>query len=173
MNQKILVTYASRTGTTQGVAEAIGRSLAESGALVDVCPMKDVPDLAPYRAVVAGSAIQGGKWLPEAMHFLRAHQAELSGKPFAAFLVCITLSMTQAEKYREGLKAWLGPVRSLVPTVSEGYFSGAVHSSRLPISFNGLAMRLVVLSGMWKEGDHRDWVAIRAWAESLRPQLGV
>jgi hypothetical protein len=28
-----------------------------------------------------------------------------------------------------------------------------------------------VLFGVWKEGDHRDWAAIRAWAESLRPQL--
>jgi FtsH-binding integral membrane protein len=28
-----------------------------------------------------------------------------------------------------------------------------------------------VLFGIWKEGDHRDWEAIRAWAESLRPQL--
>lgn len=25
--------------------------------------------------------------------------------------------------------------------------------------------------GVWDEGDHRDWAAIRAWAESLRPLL--
>ena len=59
MTKKILVTYASRTGTTAGVAEAIGKTLAESGAEVDVRAVADVKDLTPYDAVVAGSAIQG------------------------------------------------------------------------------------------------------------------
>jgi menaquinone-dependent protoporphyrinogen oxidase len=171
MNKKILVTYASRTGSTAGVAEAIGRTLSESGALVEVRPMREVKELSSYDAVVAGSAIQGQKWLPEAMQFVRTHQAELSRKPLAAFMVCITLSMSNAAQYRDGLKGWMGPVRDLVQPVSEGYFAGAMECSRLPISLNGLAMRLVVLSGLWKQGDHRDWAAIRAWAQSLRPFL--
>lgn len=32
MSNKILVTYASRTGSTAEVAQAIGKTLAESGA---------------------------------------------------------------------------------------------------------------------------------------------
>jgi menaquinone-dependent protoporphyrinogen IX oxidase len=36
MNNKILVTYASRFGSTAGVAESIGKTLAEGGAQVDV-----------------------------------------------------------------------------------------------------------------------------------------
>jgi len=32
MNNKILVTYASRAGSTAGVAEAIGKTLSEDGA---------------------------------------------------------------------------------------------------------------------------------------------
>ena len=171
MNNKILVTYASRAGSTAGVAEAIGKSLVDSGAQVDVLPIENVTDLAPYRAVVAGSAIRGQKWLPEAMQFIRDHQAELSHKPFASFMVCITLSMANAGQYREGLKSWMSPVRDLVHPVSEGYFAGALDFSRLPFSFNVLAMRIVVLIGVWKQGDHRDWNAIRAWAESLPAQL--
>jgi menaquinone-dependent protoporphyrinogen oxidase len=171
MNEKILVTYASRSGTTAGVADAIGKVLAGSGLQVDVLPMQAVVDLAPYRAVVAGSAIRGQKWLPEAMQFMRDHQSELSRKPFASFMVCITLSMANAGQYLEGLKGWMSPVRDLVRPVSEGYFAGALDFSKLPFSLNVLAMRLVVLSGMWKEGDHRDWNAIQLWAESLRPLL--
>jgi menaquinone-dependent protoporphyrinogen oxidase len=171
MENKILVTYASQAGSTAGVAEAIGKSLAEGGAQVDVLPMKNVKDLTPYRAVVAGSAIHGQKWLPEAMQFIRDHQSELSHKPFASFMVCITLSMANAGQYLEGLKGWMSPVRDLVRPVSEGYFAGALDFSKLPFSFNVLAMRFVVLFGMWKEGDHRDWSAIQAWAESLRPLL--
>ena len=94
MPNKILVTYASRMGSTAGIAEAIGKTLTENGAEVEVRPMESVKDLTPYQAVVAGSAIQGQQWLPEAMQFLRQHQAALAQKPFAAFLVCITLSDT-------------------------------------------------------------------------------
>jgi menaquinone-dependent protoporphyrinogen oxidase len=121
--------------------------------------------------VVAGSAIHGQKWLPEAMQFLQAHQSELKQKPFASFMVCITLSMPNPSQYLEGLKGWMSLVRSMVNPLSEGYFAGALDFSKLPFSFNVLAMRIVVLMGMWKQGDHRDWNTIRAWAESLRPLL--
>jgi menaquinone-dependent protoporphyrinogen oxidase len=171
MNNKILVTYASRAGSTAGVAEAIGRALSEKGAQVDVLPMRDVKDLEPYRAVVAGSAIRGQKWLPEAMQFMRNYKPELSRKPFASFVVCITLSMANASQYLEGLKSWMSPVRDMVRPVSEGYFAGALDFSKLPFSLNVLAMRFVVLIGVWKQGDHRDWNAIRTWAESLLPLM--
>ena len=116
MNNKILVTYASRFGSTVGVAEAIGKSLAESGAQVDVFPMREVKDLSPYQAVVAGSAINAGAWLPEAMQFMQTHRAELNQKPFAAFLVCMTLTMRNADQYRGHVADWLAPVRALVTT---------------------------------------------------------
>jgi menaquinone-dependent protoporphyrinogen oxidase len=45
MSNKILVTYASRAGSTAEIAEAIGRTLSEGGAQVDVLPMNDVKDL--------------------------------------------------------------------------------------------------------------------------------
>lgn len=171
MSNRILVTYASRAGSTAGVAEAIGKTLAESGAQVDVRPMQDVQDLAPYRAVVAGSAIRGGKWLPEALQFIQTHQAALAQKPFAAFLVCITLSMSAADKYRQGVADWLKPVRALVKPASEGLFAGALDFGKLPLTPNTLLMRVTVASGVWREGDHRDWNAISAWADSIRPLL--
>jgi menaquinone-dependent protoporphyrinogen oxidase len=170
MSDKILVAYASRTGSTAGVAEAIGKTLSEGGAQVEVRPMEDVKDLAPYRAVVAGSAIRGGKWLPEAMQFMRTHRAALAQKPFAAFLVCMTLTVSK-EKYRAQVAAWLEPVRELVKPVSEGFFAGALDISKVPSFSDRLKFRLSVAFGVWSEGDHRDWNAIRTWAEGMRPLL--
>jgi menaquinone-dependent protoporphyrinogen oxidase len=172
MPNKILVAYASRGGTTAGVAEAIGKSLAESGADVEVRPMAEVSDLSPYGAVVAGSAIQGGQWLPEAMQFVRGHRAELARKPFAAFLVCMTLAMPKGD-YREHVAGWLAPVRALVRPVSEGLFAGALDLNKVPSFGDRMKFRISVAMGVWKEGDHRDWNAIRTWAASLKPVLGA
>jgi menaquinone-dependent protoporphyrinogen oxidase len=171
MSDKILVTYASRAGSTAGVAEAVGRTLAEGGAQVDVLPVDDVVDLSPYGAVVVGSAIQDKRWLPEAMQFMQAHRKELSERPFAAFLVCMTLAMPGREKYRDSVKSWLDPVRAMAGPVSEACFAGALDIGKIPSLSDRLKFRLSVLLGVWKEGDHRDWNAIRAWAESLPPLL--
>lgn len=168
MTDKLLITYASRTGFTVGVAEAIGRTLAEAGAAVDVRPMTDVQDLAPYRAVVAGSAIQDKRWLPEALQFVQTHQQELARKPFAAFLVCMTLAMRDGERYRPFVAEFLAPVRALVRPVSEGLFAGALDIAKVPTWRDRVLFRLSVLMGVWREGDHRDWNAIRAWAAALR-----
>ena len=170
MSKKILVAYASKAGSTVGVAEAIGKTLAESGASVDVREVKQVADLSPYHAVVVGSAIRGGKWLPEAMQFVQTHQATLAQKPFAAFLVCMTLTISN-DKYRGHVADFLRPVRALAKPVSEGLFAGALDISKVPSFRDRLKFRLSVAFGIWSEGDHRDWNAIRAWADSVRPAL--
>jgi menaquinone-dependent protoporphyrinogen oxidase len=151
------------------VAELIGKTLAEGGAAVDVLPMQEVQDLTPYEAVVAGSAIRGGVWLPEAMEFMHTHRQALARKPFAAFLVCMTLTMKA--DYRAHVATWLEPVRSLVKPVSEGLFAGALDIAKVPSWSERLKFRFSVAFGVWSEGDHRDWIAIRTWAESLRPLL--
>jgi menaquinone-dependent protoporphyrinogen oxidase len=170
MPDKILVTYASRAGSTAGVAEAIGKTLNENGIPAEVRPMYEVQDLSPYRAVVAGSAIQEGKWLPEAIQFVQEHQTELKHKPFAAFLVCMTLAMKN-EKYHYVVADWLKPVTALVKPISEGFFAGALDLRKVPSLRKRLMFRMSVAMGVWAEGDHRDWNAIRGWATSLALRL--
>jgi menaquinone-dependent protoporphyrinogen oxidase len=171
VSNKILVTYASRTGSTAEVAEAIGKTLGASGAQVDVVPMKDVKDLAPYRAVVAGSAIRKSKWLPEAEQFVKTHRATLAQKPFAEFTVCITLAMSNTEQYRAAVAKWVEPVRALLQPLSEGFFAGMLDFTKMPMSLDTLSMRAMVAMHVFPSDDRRDWNAIRAWAESLRPLL--
>ncbi len=172
MPKKILVAYASRHAATQGVAEAVGKTLAEGGAKVDVLPMANVSDLAAYDAVVAGSAIQAGAWLPEAMDWVRAHRPDLARKPFAAFQVCITMAMKNPA-YRDGCKVWMQPLRDLVRPASEGFFAGVLDLKKIRSLSQRLQFRISVWMGIWSEGDHRDWEAIRTWAEGLRPVLAA
>src|SRR5678816_1278336 len=97
VNNKILVTYGSRAGSTMEVAQAIAKTLGEAGAQVDVISMQEVRDLSPYQAVIVGSAIRKAKWLPEAIQFIRTHQETLMHKPLAMFTVCITLAMSNSD----------------------------------------------------------------------------
>lgn len=171
MSDRFLVTYTSRAGSTAGVAEAIGRTLAESGADVDVRPMEEVRDITAYQAVVASSAIQGAAWLPEAVQFVQTHRTALAQRPYAIFAVCMTLAMGSGEKYRPQVSAWLNPVRALVRPVSEGLFAGAFDLSKVPSFGDRLKFRFSTLIGVWPTGDHRDWNAIQDWATSLPPLL--
>jgi len=167
MPNTILVTYASRAGSTAEIAEAIGKTLSEGGAQVDVMPMNAVKDLSAYRAVVVGSAIRGSKWLPEAIQFIQNHQSTLKQRPFAMFTVCITLAMKNAESYRSGVEGWVAPVRALVKPLDEGFFAGLLDFKKLPVNWDTLMLRLTVALGIFPRGDHRDWNAIHNWAKGL------
>jgi menaquinone-dependent protoporphyrinogen oxidase len=173
MNERILVTYSTRTGTTKGVSEFIGRTLTDLGKTVDVFSMQDITDISQYKAVIAGSAIQDRKWLPEAFDFVKTHKDELNKRPFAPFAVCMTLAMPNGERYRETVSEWLNPVCNLVPPIDVGLFKGSLDISKIPSSGDRLKFRLSVLLGVWKEGDHRDWDSIKQWTERLASNKAV
>ncbi len=172
MDKRILVTYSTRTGATKGVSEIIGNTLSSHGKNVDIIPMENIKDLSIYGAVIAGSAIQAGKWLPEALDFIENNKFELNRKPFAAFLVCMTLAMPKGESYRNTISGWLEPVRSKVPTISEGLFAGILDIKKITSFSDRIKFRISVLLGVWKEGDHRDSDLIQAWANDLEAKLG-
>lgn len=168
MVKKVLITHSSRTGFTQGVAEMIAKTLSGDILDVDVIPMKDVQNIAAYQAVIAGSGIQAGAWLPEAMDFIYKNKQELLKKQFAAFLVCMTLAMKNGDKFRSHVKEWMQPVRTVIPTVSENVFAGGLDLNKIPSTVDRMKFRLSTLAGVWKAGDHRDWEAIQSWAKELK-----
>lgn len=78
---KILVSYASRTGTTHEVANALAEELRRLGQDVDVLPCRRSPSAYHYDAVVLGSAVHRSQWLPEALGYLKAEAPDLSERP--------------------------------------------------------------------------------------------
>lgn len=167
MNERILVTYASRSGSTAETAEAISKTLLQDGAQVDLLPMQEVKNLTPYSAVVLGSPIRKSQWLPEALRFVQDHRMELTRKRVAMFTLSITLAMSNGEQYRQAVKQWVAPVRSQVKPVSEGLFAGRLDFTKLPLNLDTLKMRLVIALGIFPKDDRRDWNAVRVWADGL------
>lgn len=171
MNRKTLVTYASRTGSTAQIAEAICKTLSQSGEEIELVPMQDVKELSNYHAVIIGSPIRKSQWLPEAMQFLQTHRVELASKHVATFTVCITMAMSNEERYQNAVRQWIAPVRSLVHPVSEGLFAGRLDFKKLPWTLDTLLFRATVALGILPSGDHCDWNAVQTWAQGLRPLI--
>lgn len=164
MSKKILVGYATRTGSTVGVAEAIGRTLAERGFQVDVKPVREQPSLHGYDAVVLGSAINGAAWLPEAMSFLQSNASTLSGAPCAVFCVHSMNGGDDAKQTKKRL-AYLDKVREVVKPTDEGFFLGKGPDPEDSSLIERWAFKAFGGSG---EGDMRDWDRIQAWADQVR-----
>ncbi len=115
-NQRVLVAYASEFGSTAAVAAVIGQVIREAGVEVDVRSVVDVQHMSTYQAAVVGSAIYNGQWLPEAVHFVRHHAAELSLIPTAYFVVCATMSEASDER-RRGAHSFVDAVLETGPAL--------------------------------------------------------
>ena len=164
MNRKILIAYTSKYGSTAGVADAIAKELCNKGASVDVRLINKVTNLSIYQAVIVGSPIYKGKWMPAAVKFLEENSGMLSKIPVAYFVVCITMQ-NPTEENRQKALAYLDPVLHSVPQVrlvKIGLFAGALHYDRL----SWLMSKILKAKGL-PEGDFRNWDTIRAWAANL------
>jgi menaquinone-dependent protoporphyrinogen oxidase len=80
MSRNVLVAYATKSGGTAAIAEAVGDELRDRGHQVAVRDVSQVGSIADYDAVVLGSAIRLGRWRPEAVRFLRRHSDELRNR---------------------------------------------------------------------------------------------
>jgi menaquinone-dependent protoporphyrinogen oxidase len=162
MKKRVLISYAG------GVAEAIGQVLCEMGASADIRLVRNVNDLSAYHAVIVGSAIRRGKWLPEAVGFVKDNQDILGRLPIAYFVVCLTMKDNTAEN-RSTVMAYLDPVRKEAPKiqpVAVGLFPGALDFGKL-----SFVEKTVLKAKGASEGDYRDWPSVRAWASTVGPML--
>ena len=159
--QKVLVAYASRCGSTAEVGQAIADQLCARGATVDVCSVEEVQDVAAYDAVVLGSAIRMGKWLPAALELVEQNTAALQAKQTAFFTVHM-LNADDSAASRQARAAYVEPVHALMTPQYEAFFTGKMDMSKL--SFLDRMVAKMVKS---KDEDRRDWPAIRAWGEQI------
>ena len=161
MEKRILVTYASKYCSTGGVADAIGKELCSKGVATDVTLIKNAGNINSYQGVAIGSAVYMGKWMPEAVNFVKNNRDILRQVPVAYFLVCMTMSQPTEEKRAKAL-SYMDPVLKAVPEIKPvgiGTFAGALDYNNL----SWLNKKILKSKGS-PEGDFRDWNAIRAWA---------
>jgi menaquinone-dependent protoporphyrinogen oxidase len=160
---RVLVAYGSLAGSTAEIAAEIGKVLGSDGTQVDVIAAGRVADLSPYRAVVVGTAIRSFKSKPEVVRFAQEHQEELRRVPVALFGVGTYLDF-ESDPGKAASEPCLAVLRDLLQPVAITGFKGAMIGARLSLPWR-------LLAATQRQGDWRNWEAIRAWAESLRPLL--
>ena len=163
MKHRILVSYASGSGSTGEVAEFIGDALKGPDVAVDVQEASVVGALNEYDAVVLGSSIRFGRWLPNALAFLERFSKEMRARPAALFMTCLSIIDRSAENWENALAYW-DPILQRFPEINPvglGLFSGSIarEYAQLP-EYQGSPL-----------GDYRDWDSIRAWAGEIRAAL--
>ena len=166
MSASILVGFATRTGSTQEVAEAIAAALREGGLTVDCRPLKEVQTLERYTAVVLGAPLYMFRWHKDAKRFLSRHRQALMERPAAVFALgpfhddAKERQDARAQLDKELLKfPWFAPAEIEI-------FGGKFDPTTLSFPYN-----LIPALKQMPPSDVRDWAAIRAWASDLAAKL--
>ncbi|WP_338702880.1 flavodoxin domain-containing protein [Streptomyces sp. Q6] len=164
----VLIAYASVHGSTRSLAERIAERLTRRGFDVTVTPLGAAPDVTPPRAVVLGSAVHDGAWLPEAAGYVRERRAQLFATPVWMFSVGMAAALPRPLR-RLATRREPPRLARLVDAVEpRGYhrFSGVIRRDHLDrrgrILFRLLGCRY---------GDHRDWDEVDAWADTIAQTL--
>jgi menaquinone-dependent protoporphyrinogen oxidase len=161
---RVLVTAASRHGATAEIATMIGQGLTEAGLEAEVRPLAELDGVAGYSAVVLGSAVYVGRWLPEATDFVRRHAVELGARPVWLFSSGPTGSVDPAPVPDPAGIAELG---ASVNARDHRIFRGRLDTAKL-----GFMERFMVRAVKAPLGDFRDRGEIRAWADHIAAELG-
>lgn len=165
--KSVLVAYATKYGSTQEVAESVGRTIAEKGFDVDVRPAREVRDISGYSAVVVGGALYYFMWHGDVKRFLSKHRKTLVDLPVALFAMgpfnCTEEELASArapvDRYLSR-NDWLSPK-------SVAIFGGRMDPTALRFPENNPAMKQMPPS------DARDWEVIGAWASELPQAFGL
>ncbi|HEY9332779.1 MAG TPA: flavodoxin domain-containing protein, partial [Kribbella sp.] len=158
MSKNVLVAYASKSGATAGIAEAIGAELRAHGHDVDVLDVNRVQDLARYDVVVLGSAIYLRRWRKDAVRFLRHHVDALRERQVWLFHSGPVGPDKDQDQDMPPAVRHLAHEIGATPAVT---FAGRLE----PDTAKGFLARRLATGDL--TGDSRDWDKIRAWAADI------
>ena len=164
---RVLVAYATKAGSTAEIAGKVGEVLRNEGLLTDLVPVAEVADLAPYQAVVLGSAVYAGRWRREAAVFLERNETALSKRE-----VWLFSSGPTGEGDPVGLmKGWRFPAElQAVADRIKVRDIALLHGKLDPAKLNILE-RMMIKAVKAPVGDYRDWEAILSWARGIAKTL--
>jgi menaquinone-dependent protoporphyrinogen oxidase len=160
VRMRVLVLVASKHGGTMEIGEAVAAALSSLGASAVVSGVTGVVDLDRYDAVVLGSAVYLGRWLPEASRFAADHLGRLKEMPVWLF----SSGPLGEPAVPAGDPTEVVELASALGARGLRTFAGRLETVGLGPGHRGIAAMLHAPAG-----DFRRWDEIEAWAR----QIGV
>jgi len=179
---KVLVAYASKAGSTKGIAEFIGEKLRARGVPAEVYDVGAVHRPEDYDAFVVGSGVYMFHWIKEAKHFIIKNRAILERRPVWLFSSGpVGLQKTNSKGQDLTDVSVSGPKE--IDELSEAakprdhrVFFGALDGDKLGGAM-GLTYRFMrrskAVRDSMPDGDYRDWKEIETWADGIADALSV
>ena len=159
---RVLVSTSSKHGATGDIAAAIGRAIVDCGLEVDVLHPDAVDSVAPYDAVILGSAVYAGRWLESAKTLIYREREALRSRPVWLFSSGpIGDPLLPAGEPPEGAS-----LSAMLQAVEHRVFAGRLERNRL-----GLGEKALMSVMHAPDGDFRSWPEIRTWATGIAGTL--
>lgn len=163
-----MVTYATKYGSTQEVAEEIAATIRKNGLTTDIQPMQEVKTIEKYNSIIMGAPLSMFHWNKDAHRFLLRHRDVLIKLPVAVFALGPTHVPYDKEEWQSS-RDQLNKELSIYPwfkPVAIEMFGGRYDPSKLhfPIS---------LFTGKVPASDIRDWEKIRSWAGNIPKKILV
>jgi menaquinone-dependent protoporphyrinogen oxidase len=160
---RILISASSKHGSTAEIADRIGAVVAARGLEVTVSSPEDVEDLDGYGAVVLGSAVYAGHWMPAVK--------DLAGRVATAGIPHVWLFSSgpigDPPKPDED-PVDVADIESATHAVDHAVFSGKLDKSKL-----NFGERAIIAAFHAPYGDFRRWDEVEAWASRIADRLSV
>lgn len=164
---RVLVSAASRHGSTSEIARVIGAVLAAHEIDADIVPPDAVDSVADYNAVILGSAVYFGHWLVPARDLATRFRDELAAR--SLWLFSSGPVGDPARRLVQSMRqdpAEIALIRRDTAPRDHRVFVG-----RLDPRLLSRAERAVLLVFRGLRGDFRDWTGIEQWANGIAASL--
>jgi len=167
----VAVVYASKYGSTEGIAEFIAERLRKQGLEAEALSVDSRPDPGQYDAVVLGSAVYLGRWMKEAAAFAEQNRAALASRPvwlFSSGPLALKEGATVDDP--DVVPTDIAALRDTIHPRDHRVFFGALDPAKLGWGIR--AMRTLPASrAVLPEGDFRNWEEIGVWADGIAAAL--
>jgi menaquinone-dependent protoporphyrinogen oxidase len=166
---KVLVAYASKYGSTKGIAEFIAEKLRLQGVEVEIQKVDSVRNPGDYGALVIGSSVYMGHWMKEASELVMRNRDALSSRPVWLFSSGPLGNNASANDPKSEPKE-IAEFRETINPRDHRVFFGAFDRKKLGFKDRMVAM-MPAARALFPEGDFRNWNDIEAWASNIARAL--
>jgi menaquinone-dependent protoporphyrinogen oxidase len=124
---RVLIVYATKYGTVEGVAESIREKLSVPCDLANL-KATPAPPIDQYDVVLTGGSIYAGRIRPAVSRFCEHNQSALLARKVGLFISCLFEDEQGRQQFEDNFPGWL-----LAHAFGRYNVGGAVHFSRLKL----------------------------------------